>query len=352
MENKKRKKVLIVLSIILGICLLAGATYAFIYWRSDDYNISVNTKCFDVYYTKGDNVIEGDLLLLDEANIIDTDNNEVTVLNGMQLTTFASSIDSSCDMKANVEIKLNTDNLDSAFTSEGDSYRALKYVLARINLDDYDNISVEDLAGDSFEILATGSITSENTLTIYNEQLPSDDSERQYLLLVYLDGDLVNNDAGDTYFSLNVEAVAHQIVSSNAQKEVQADINNLRNWFIEQNNNPTSEVFENWLEENGGEFPTCSSADGEDLGECFYIDEAYEGNITDDILSSVGLLYKGIQTNSAHSSAFINEETNKICVVLKLGVGYNAYYGTADENIGFSTDDGYPVIIYSDGCNR
>lgn len=226
MENKKRKKVLIVLSIILGICLLAGVTYAFIYWRSDDYNISVNTKCFDVYYTKGDNVIEGDLLLLDEANIIDIDNNEVTVLNGMQLTTFASSIDSSCDMKANVEIKLNVDNLDSAFTSEGDSYRALKYVLARINLDDYDNISVEDLSGDSFEILATGSITSENTLTIYNEQLPSDDSERQYLLLVYLDGDLVNNDAGDTYFSLNVEAVAHQIVSSNAQKEVQSDINN------------------------------------------------------------------------------------------------------------------------------
>lgn len=124
------------------------------------------------------------------------------------------------------------------------------------------------------------------------------------------------------------------------------NVENLSKWIEKQKVNPTNEKYNTWINLNGNEFPVCSSYN--DLADCF---NDTEGNVTNDLLSAVGLNDKGIQSDgqSSHSSIFYNEETNKVCVVLKLWSYYNAYYGSVTSGY-FETSDGYPLVFKSTGC--
>ena len=209
MENKKIKIYGIVLGVILFILLVSGLTYAILNWRSSNITIAGNSECLEVDSVKGTDITGGDLLLQDENQIIN--NNQITITSGMVITNITAKLKSSCTLDGYLTINLNTTNLNSGFTSSGNSTGALKYVLASYDPSTYTTISTSALNGKSFDIVKTGSITSTGTLKIKEAQL-SKDTTLAYLVIFYIDGDKANNDIGSnsTNFKTSIEATVTQ----------------------------------------------------------------------------------------------------------------------------------------------
>lgn len=197
-----------VLGILLFSSLIVEITYAFFTWRSNDVNISGSSECFTVNYTKGPNISNESVILFDESMIIST--NQITIKNGMALTGVSVALDSSCNISGNLTISLTTSNINSAYIT-GNSQNAFKYVVASYDPSVYTTISTSSLDGQTFEILKTGSITSTDKITLVSESLST--TTKGYLVVFYVDGNLANNDAGNTTFSAAIDAVVTQVES-------------------------------------------------------------------------------------------------------------------------------------------
>ena len=209
MENKKIKIYGVVLGIILFILLISGLTYAILNWRSSNITIAGNSECLEVDSVKGSNITGSDLLLLDESQVVNS--NQITIRAGMVVTNITAKLKSSCTLDGYLTINLKTTTLNSGFTSSGNSTGALKYVLASYNPSTYTTISTSALNGKTFDIVTTGSITSTGTLKIKEAQL-SKDTTLAYLVIFYIDGDKANNDIGSnsTNFKTSIEATVTQ----------------------------------------------------------------------------------------------------------------------------------------------
>ena len=209
MENKKIKIYGIVLGVILFILLISGLTYAILSWRSSNITITGTSECLEVESVKGSNITGSDLLLLDESQVVNS--NQITIRTGMVVTNITAKLKSSCTLDGYLTINLKTTTLNSGFTSSGNSTGALKYVLASYNPSTYTTISTSALNGKTFDILTTGSITSTGTLKIKDAQL-SKDTTLAYLVIFYIDGDKANNDIGSnsTNFKTSIEATVTQ----------------------------------------------------------------------------------------------------------------------------------------------
>ena len=204
--DKKVKLIGTIVGVLLFLLVIAGITYAWFTWRSSNINISGTTECFNIHYTNGQTLTDASTILLDESTIIN--NNKITIKNGMAITDVTAYIDSSCNIPANLEITLTINELSDAFIS-GNSIGAFKYVLASYDPSTYSDITTSALNGLQFDIIKNESITKVGDITLVDEALST--TEKGYLLIFYVDGDLAMNDAQNSLFSATITGVATQV---------------------------------------------------------------------------------------------------------------------------------------------
>lgn len=169
-----------ILGIILFVLLVAGATYAYITWTSEPIKNVVNSKCFDIYYTKGTD-ITGSIM----------PSNDYT--NGLS-TSIKFNINSSCDIDATGKLYLTTlDTTSSNLYREG----LLNYQLLIGN-------TVTDVKG---------SITSSGEIVLdLGELTKATSASTSYTLYVWVDNNLVvNSDVNSVYYgNIRAETIQHE----------------------------------------------------------------------------------------------------------------------------------------------
>lgn len=173
---KKYKIVGIILGVIIFSLCIAGITYALVTWSSGNINRTVSSKCFNVLYTKGTDISGAITPSLDYT--------------GGLSTTIMMNIDSSCDMRANGKLYLETGEVTSSN-------------LFREGLLNYHLIS-----GDT--VISSGNITEVGEIEIdLGELTASSSASTSYTLYVWIDYNLVeNNDAFSSYLgSVRGEAI-------------------------------------------------------------------------------------------------------------------------------------------------
>ena len=221
MKSKKTAKTIgAIIGVILFSLLTAGITYAWYTWRSNNIDIAGSSTCFTINNTKGPNITQTvsdtGLILIDESTIISGEKMIIrNKMYGMAYTNVEASIDSSCTIPGNLSIDLTIDSLNTAFIS-GNSIGALKYIVASYDTQNgsiISNIQMGDLDDSEFDIIKKGSITSTSSVALVTEELST--TAKGYLIVFYVDGDLANNDAGNTTttFKGTISATATQIAS-------------------------------------------------------------------------------------------------------------------------------------------
>ena len=211
MNNKKVKIIGTIIGVLLFVLLIGGISYAWFSWRSNDIVVAGNTACFDINSTKGIDINNDEMLLLDQNEIIDTPN--ITVTDGMSLTSFTAGIDDTCNIEGYISISINVKTLQDSYRLNGTSHHALKYALVKYE-EDYPEISVQALNGESLRMIANGSITSLGNKTIFHDKLPDDGSSNKYIIIFYIDGDKTDEVLNE--FTANIKVEASQLPEANS----------------------------------------------------------------------------------------------------------------------------------------
>lgn len=202
MEKNKKLIVLGVLALILAI---SGITYAILTWTSSKINIGLTSNCFTIDYTKGQDITNQSIKLINEKDLIS--DGKFTIKDGIALTYANIGIKSTCTIEGYGILKLNVTSLSDAFTT-GNSKGSLKYAVLK-NTSSSSTITVTSLLNQSFDLVARGSITKLGTIDILTEQL-SNNEIYKYLIVVYIDNSLVDNDVIGSSFAGNISAEAYQ----------------------------------------------------------------------------------------------------------------------------------------------
>ena len=203
----EKKKKLIILGVILLLIIVSGATFAILTWNSTMIKLGINTNCFTIDYTKGNN-ISGSLKLINEEDLIS--NNKFTIKEGVGVSAVNIGINSNCSIEGYGRILLNVTNISSTFTT-GDSKGALKYAVLNntSSITDIKSITSTSLNSQSFDIVAMGSITSGGVKDILVRQL-SNTELYKYIIVIYVDNNLAGNDITEGVFTGNISADATQ----------------------------------------------------------------------------------------------------------------------------------------------
>jgi len=174
----KQKLIGVILGIVLFIVAIAGITYAYMSWTSDNINKVVSSKCFDVLYTKGQDI---------GGNIVPSKN-----YTGGSSSTVKVNINSSCDIRANGKLYLNTsDSTSSNLYREG----LLNYQVLKGNT-----------------LIKGGNITSSGEIEIDLGELEKASSAMtNYTVYVWIDNDLVENSDVFSNYDGNIRVEAIQI---------------------------------------------------------------------------------------------------------------------------------------------
>ena len=178
-ENKKIKIIGTIIGIVLFVILIAGFTFAWFTWESSRINISGNTACFNINYTEG-NLVTDDMLLVDANKLIS--NNKITIKRGMAVTNLSASI------------QLNADLIPSIYNASGSCSGALNYVVASYDASLFSGVDARTLENMTFDILATDTIPSSGSRTVYEKALADDGTRQDYLIIFYIDGNKANDD--------------------------------------------------------------------------------------------------------------------------------------------------------------
>ena len=200
---EKKKKYLILGIIIL--LALGGVTVAYLTWSSNKINIGLNSDCFTIDYTKGGDINNASVKLMNESDLIDS-NNKFTIKEGIALTYANIGIKSTCGIEGYGSLYLNITSLSDAFTT-GNSVGALKYAILKNT--STSTVSVTNLLNQSFDIEKTGTITSTGTKKILTKQL-SNTTVNKYIIVIYIDKSLSGNDVLGSSFSGKISADANQ----------------------------------------------------------------------------------------------------------------------------------------------
>lgn len=200
---EKKKKYLILGIIIL--LALGGVTVAYLTWSSNKINIGLNSDCFTIDYTKGGDINNASVKLMNESDLIDS-NNKFTIKEGIALTYANIGIKSTCGIEGYGSLYLNITSLSDAFTT-GNSVGALKYAILKNT--STSTVSVANLLNQSFNIEKKGSITSTGTKEILTKQL-SNTEVNKYIIVIYIDNNKAGNDILGASFSGKISATANQ----------------------------------------------------------------------------------------------------------------------------------------------
>ena len=203
----EKKKKLIILGIIALTLVIIGTTYAILTWTSTKINLGLNSGCFTIDYTKGQD-ISGNLKLLNESDLIS--NNKFTIKNGIGISAVNIGIKSTCTIEGFGSIYLNVTNISESFTT-GDSKGALKYVVLNntSTITTLSSVTVDSLLNQSFEIVAKGSIESSGKKLLYKMEL-SNTEINKYIIVIYVDNFLAGNSITSATFSGNISSEAEQ----------------------------------------------------------------------------------------------------------------------------------------------
>ena len=203
----EKKKKLIILGVILLLIIVSGATFAILTWNSTMIKLGINTNCFTIDYTKGGD-ITGSLKLINEEDLIS--NGKFTIKDGVGVSAVNIGINSNCSIEGFGSIYLNVTNISDVFTT-GDSKGALKYVALKntSTITNPTNINTTSLLNQSFDIVAIGSIISNDKKLLYKMELSNTEISK-YIVVIYIDNNLAGNDITSATFSGNISSEAEQ----------------------------------------------------------------------------------------------------------------------------------------------
>ena len=204
----EKKQKLIILGVIILILAISGLTYAILTWTSSKINIGLTSGCFTIDYTKGKD-ISGNLKLINGEELLDGNGNFV-IKEGMGLSYANLGIKSSCTIEGYGSLYLNVTTLSDSFKEGGDSNGALGYALLRntSNLNN-DKLTIENLKGQSFEMIDAKPITNTGTIKLVTEQL-SNTELNKYLIVIFVDSGGAGNSITSATFQGNISADAEQ----------------------------------------------------------------------------------------------------------------------------------------------
>ena len=203
----EKKNKIIILGVIILLLVASGLTFAILTWNSTMIKLGINTNCFTIDYTKGNN-ITGSLKLINEEDLVS--NGKFTIKEGVGVSAVNIGINSNCSIEGYGRILLNVTNISSTFTT-GDSKGALKYAVLNntSSITDIKSITSTSLNSQSFDIVAMGSITSGGVKDILVRQL-SNEEIYKYIIVIYVDNNLAGNDITEGVFTGNISADATQ----------------------------------------------------------------------------------------------------------------------------------------------
>lgn len=210
MKNiNKCKNILIITGIILLIVIVGGATYAWITYTTGNIMIGGNTRCFNINFVKGKD-ITGNIGPIDTSNYVT--NNTIKLSSVMGYAPVSIELDGKCSgITGTGTIKLNVSSISNAYTSEGNSYGALKYVVAEYNPNTCSDSDLNCLVNRLFNYTSSGTISSTGTFNIHTVSL-NPGVKNNFLVIIYLDSDLVGNDIAGAIVSASISATANQNV--------------------------------------------------------------------------------------------------------------------------------------------
>ena len=127
----------------------------------------------------------------------------------MALLGVTASVNSGCNTPVAFGVDLEVTNLNSNFMSSGDSAGAFKYVLASYDPSIYSSVS--DLVGQSLEVIEKGSVMNTGKLSIASNDTEITTTNRGYVLIFYVDGDMAFNGVQNSNFGVKITGKAVQI---------------------------------------------------------------------------------------------------------------------------------------------
>ena len=315
----EKKKKLIVLGVIALTLVIIGTTYAILTWTSTKINLGLNSGCFTIDYTKGQD-ISGNLKLLNESDLISS--NKFTIKNGIGISAVNIGINSTCTIEGYGSIYLNVTNISEAFTT-GDSKGSLKYAVLNNNstVTTPSSVTVSSLLNQSFDIVSSGSITSSDTITLLTKQL-SNTEVYKYLVVIYVDNALAGNSITSASFTGNISADANQGEFS----EAKVTLTSL-------NLSPSSGT-PNFTKTSIDDKTNGIYSAKDDLGTSYY----FRGNVTNNYVKFANKYWRIIRINgdgtirmiyagtSAHENGYDDSSANN------MSIGTLAFNSSSDDN--------------------
>ena len=358
----EKKNKLIILGVIILLLVASGLTFAILTWNSTMIKLGINTNCFTINYAKGNN-ISGSLKLINEEDLIS--NNRFTIKEGVGVSGVNIGINSNCSIEGYGNIILNITNISSAFTT-GSSKGALKYAVLKntSTITTPSDISTTSLLNQSFDIEKKGSIDTSGTLKLLTKQL-SNTELYKYIIVIYVDNNLVGNDVTSATFQGNISADA-------TQGRINADItlnylNSLNSTITLASGTPDfTTVSGNNGTDNNGNTGLGDGTKGiykaeDDLGTSYY----FRGAVDNNYVYFAGFYWRIIRINGdgsirmiyAGTSAHANGESEKDSRIGQIVYntnyqdnGYVGYmYGNFTTPTNCSTDDNTGITTCTGG---
>lgn len=362
----EKNKKLIVLGVLALILIISGITYAILTWTSSRVNIGLTSNCFTIDYTKGQDITNQSIKLINEKDLISE--GKFTIKDGIALTYANIGIKSTCTIEGYGILKLNVTSLSDAFTT-GNSKGSLKYAVLK-NTSTTSTITVTSLLNQSFDLVARGSITKLGTIDILTEQL-SNNEIYKYLIVVYIDNSLVGNDVIGSSFAGNISAEAYQGKLgadytlqrlSSLNNTIKVDTSKTPDFSTVSGNNGVKKNLQNnsTIASNQGDGTKGIYSAEDDFGTSYYFRGAVENNyvkfanyywriirINGD--GSVRMIYAGTEAHangyddssaydmSIGTSAFNSSYNDNTYVGYKIGSTGSSTYANTHSNAGNST---------------
>lgn len=237
LSYKNSKIIGITLGVLLFIILSVGITYATGVWKTTDYAVTLNSKCLiKSNYIKSDSITDSSLLLINPEN---DPINRLTVKKGMALSNFSiwKTTSSTCNVDGYLRIALNVTDLPTEYASGGDNANAIKYALFYYDPDTYPTVNSNVLDNVLFTTLTSGYIYDTGIRDIYYDTIMTSSTRKNYILAIYVDGNLVNTSVSDAVFNANLEVSVEQSNGSMPNIPISYPAFNNISDFVYQTNN-------------------------------------------------------------------------------------------------------------------
>ena len=210
MEKNKKIKLLVLSSMLLVLLAVSGV-YAWLTFTTGNVLVAGNTYCFNINYTKGAD-ITGNIGVIEEDDYLTS--GTIKLSTAMGFTPISMELDKKCKKLSGTGVlELNVQSLSTAFTSAGNSYGSLKYVVAEYDPSSFKESTAKYLKNHTFNYIRRGIVSSTGTMDIHTEYL-NPGEKHNYLVILYIDKNLVGNDAIGASITATGTARAEQFVAT------------------------------------------------------------------------------------------------------------------------------------------